>query len=130
MTGRYSLLENFIADQWQIIAPRATADLPAHIRGTAYWVDYGEPNKSYYHVKDQDDNREYAVEFINDAWHVLDWTSRGWRTHASKYFSAKDREHMGLGWYDKSDLEHPDYTYVSVRTEEEPKEKGKAKALS
>ena len=57
--------------------------------------------------------------------------SRGWRTHASKYFSTKDREHVGLGWYDKSDLEHLDYTYISVRTEEEePKDKGKAKALS
>ena len=131
MTGRYSLLENFIADRWQIITPRATADLPAHIRGTVYWVDYGEPNKSCYHVKDQDDGREYAVEFINDAWHVLDWMSGGWRTHASKYFSTKDREHMGLGWYDKSDPEHLDYTYVSVRMEEEdPKNKGKAKALS
>ena len=65
----------------------------------AYWVDYGEPNKSCYHVKDQDDGREYAVEFINDAWHVLDWTSGGWRTHASKYFSTKDQKHVGLGWY-------------------------------
>ena len=38
---------------------------------------------------------------------------------------------MGLGWYDKSDPEHPDYTYISVRTEEEePKDKGKVKALS
>ena len=40
---------------------------------------------------------------------------------------------MGLGWYNKSDLEHPDYTYISVRMEEEeeePKGKGKVKALS
>ena len=38
---------------------------------------------------------------------------------------------MGLGWYDKSDLEHLNYTYVSVRTEEEePKDKGKAKVPS
>ena len=97
----------------------------------AYWVDYREPNKSCYHVKDQDNGREYAIEFINDAWHVLDWMSRGWRTHASKYFSIKDREHVGLGWYNKSDPEHLDYTYISIRTEEEgPKDKGKAKALS
>ena len=71
------------------------------------------------------------MEFINNAWHVLDWTSGGWRTHASKYFSTKDREHVGLGWYDKSDPEHPDYTYIGARmAEEEPKDKGKAKALS
>jgi hypothetical protein len=38
---------------------------------------------------------------------------------------------VGLGWYDKSDPEHLDYTYVNVRMEEEePKEKGKVKALS
>ena len=38
---------------------------------------------------------------------------------------------MGLGWYNKSDLEHLDYTYVGARTEEEePKDKGKAKAVS
>ena len=56
--------------------------------------------------------------------------SGGWRAHASKYFSTKDQEHMGLGWYDKSDLEHLDYTYISVRMEEEePKDKGKAKAV-
>ena len=101
------------------------------MQGTAYWVNYGEPNKSCYHVKDKDDNREYAMEFINDAWHVLDWTSGGWRTHTSKYFSTKDREHVGLGRYNKSDPEHLDYTYINVRMEEEePKEKGKAKALS
>ena len=57
--------------------------------------------------------------------------SGGWRTQASKYFSTKDQEHVGLGWYNKSDLEHPDYTYINVRTkEEEPKEKEKVKPLS
>jgi hypothetical protein len=71
------------------------------------------------------------VEFINDAWYVLDWMSRGWRTQASKFFSTKDWEHVGLGWYDNSDPEHLDYTYITVRTEEEdPKDKGKARALS
>ena len=69
------------------------------------------------------------MEFINDTWHVLDWMSGGWRTHTSKYFSTKDQEHVGLGWYNKSNPEHLDYTYVNVRTEEE-EPKGKAKVVS
>ena len=71
------------------------------------------------------------MKFINNAWHVLNWMNRGWRTQASKYFSTKDQKHVGLGWYDRSDPEHLDYTYVNIRMEEEElKEKGKVKVPS
>ena len=40
-------------------------DLPAHIKGAAYWVEFGNMDQSAYHVRDGEGN-EYPVEFIND----------------------------------------------------------------
>jgi hypothetical protein len=77
-------------------------------------------------VKDRAEN-EYAVKFINDRWHILDWGPMGWRTQASKYFHKKEREYLGLGWYAKSDPEHLDYTPLDIPTTDT---KGKRKAES
>jgi hypothetical protein len=109
MTGQYSLFKNFTADRWETIHPHRTDDLPPRIKGRARWVKYAEPNKSYYTVDDPEDKTKYAIELINDQWHILTWSGPSWRTSANRYFGPLDREHLGLGWYDVSDPEHPDY---------------------
>ena len=114
MTGWYSLFEDFVGDRWMVILPHATDDLPAHISGRTYWVGYSEPNKSTYHIQDPLDKMEYPVELINHNWHVLEWGPTGWRTHMSKYFNKKDREYLGLGWYDANDPEHLDYVPLTI----------------
>jgi hypothetical protein len=65
MTGQYSMKEIFISDRWETIMPREKDDLLARIKGAAYWVEFTEPNRLCYHVKDGAGN-EYAVKFIND----------------------------------------------------------------
>ena len=109
MTGRYSQFEDFMGDRWTVILPCPTDNLSPHISGHTYWVGYFEPNKSTYHIQDPLDKVEYPIKFINHNWHVLEWGATGWRTHASKYFNKKDREYLGLGWYNVNNPKHLDH---------------------
>ena len=57
--------------------PCTSDNLPAHIKGAVYWVEFGNENQSAYHVRDSEGN-EYPVEFINDQWYQLTWGASGY----------------------------------------------------
>ena len=49
---------------------QARDDLPAHMKGRAYWVDFENSNRLAYHMQDNQGN-ETIVEFINNAWYIV-----------------------------------------------------------
>ena len=97
MTNHRCLDVEFVTDRWEVILPRTSDDLPAHIKGRAEWVPFSELNKSCYATRDPKTNKEYPVEFINDEWHFMVWGSMGWRMQASQRANQKQKERLGLG---------------------------------
>ena len=84
-------------------------DLPAHIKGAAYWVEFGNADQSAYHVRDHEGN-EYPVEFINDQWYQLTWGASGYWTSNSSKIIPEIRVNLGLGdaqLYAQRRLKHP-----------------------
>jgi hypothetical protein len=91
---------------------RISNDLPAHIKGAAYWVVYGEHfGKSQYHVEISH-GTELPVEFINHRWYILRWdiqegyyiTKKDWKLPIGEY---------DTGYYLLTDPEHPEYQHPS-----------------
>jgi hypothetical protein len=88
-----------------ILHPRTEDDLPAQVKGSAWWIGSEREGRSAYHIKDENHN-EWPVEFLNNDWHLMKWegdhyiTRQGW---------IIDRGFMGLGYWDISDPRHPNY---------------------
>ena len=84
-TRPFSLSVELVADRWETIVPRASDNLPAHIKGAAEWVEYNEPNRSCYMVRSPGNAaEEWPIELINGEWYLLTWENTGWRTKASR----------------------------------------------
>ena len=95
----------FDGEKFLSLHPRTSNDLPAHIRGAAYWVEFGNAEQSAYHVRDHEGN-EYPVAFINDQWYQLTWGASGYRTSNSSKIVPEIRVNLGLGWYIPQDLRY------------------------
>ncbi|KAH9015952.1 hypothetical protein EDB83DRAFT_2528882 [Lactarius deliciosus] len=94
---------------------RRTDDLPAHVCGTAYWhsVPYRDRRPGYrVHIQ----GHATYVEFINDAWHILEKRGDEFVTR------ARDRIHfensVGLGWWNNDDEQNPQQLPTLARDEE------------
>ena len=88
------------ADGFIRVERRTTDDLPAHVKGTAYWVNHSTRPSGYYY--EEPGQEPVPVEFINDAWHILHFvsTERFYGTRASYRVNPND-SNIGLGrWYD------------------------------
>ena len=106
---------------------RTSDDLPAHIKGAAYWVEFGNAEQSAYHVQDHEGN-EYPVEVINNQWYQLTWGASGYRMSNSSKIVPEIRVNLGLGWYIPQDQR-----YQELFPREQPAEssaKGKERAQS
>jgi hypothetical protein len=88
-----------------VLHPRTEDDLPAQVKGSAWWIGSEREGRSAYHIEDENHN-EWPVEFINNDWHLMKWkgdyyiTRQGW---------IIDRGFMGLGYWDISIPRHPNY---------------------
>jgi hypothetical protein len=105
---------NFPADDGLVaVTCRSSDDLPAHVKGTAQWGSLDRHPPSYYVSNPQpisSRDTHLAVEFINNQWFTINWFTRD-STYATRHSYAIDREnHVGLGWWNKSDPAHPSYT--------------------
>ena len=58
----------FKGEKYLSLRPRTKDDLPNHVKGDAYWVEFGGEGQSAYHVRDEGGS-EYSVEFLNDQWY-------------------------------------------------------------
>ena len=58
----------FEGEKYLSLRPRTEDDLPNHVKGDAYWVEFGGEGQSAYHVQDEGGS-EYPVEFLNNQWY-------------------------------------------------------------
>ena len=118
----YSLTIKLVADRWQTIIPRETDNLPTHIKGAAEWAVYSEPNRSCYVARSpRNAAEEWPIELINGEWYLLTWENTGWRTKASRRLNNGDRKTLGIGWFNITDAEHPNFhpLFVALQEREE-----------
>ena len=92
------------------VSTRFSDDLPAHIKGRAYWVSYDHLAKSQYHIA-LGSGGELPVKFINHRWYIIRWDEDG-QYYTKSLWRLPIGEH-GLGWYKESDPQHPDYQHPS-----------------
>ena len=92
----------FEGEKYLSLLPRTEDDLLDHVKGDAYWVEFGREGQSAYHVRDEGGS-EYPVEFLNDQWYQLTWGASGYRTSASSVILPEIRVHLRLGWYRPED---------------------------
>ena len=87
-------------DRFTPITRRTTDDLPAHVKGTAYWLNHNTHPSGYYYTEAS--QPPVPVEFINDTWYILHFstTEQIFRTRASYRIDPND-PNVGLGrWPD------------------------------
>ena len=87
-------------DGFTRIERRTTDDLPAHVKGAAYWVNHNTRPSGYYY--EEPGKEPVPIEFINDAWYLLHFVSseRFYGTRASFRVNPDD-PNIALGrWYD------------------------------
>ena len=60
-------------DRFTPITRRATDDLPASVKGTAYWLTHNTCPSGYYYT--EGNQPPVPVEFINDTWYILHFSS-------------------------------------------------------
>jgi len=66
-----------------MVIPLCTEDdLPAHVKGVAYWVNHANQNKNLYCFEDEKGG-EWPIEFINNDWYVLRWRNEMYQTCAN-----------------------------------------------
>ena len=62
----------FEGKKYLSLHPRTEDDLPNHVKGNAYWVEFRGEGQLAYHVRDEG-GLEYPVEFLNNQWYQLTW---------------------------------------------------------
>ena len=94
---------------------RSNDDLPAHIKGNAQWLE--KDGVWNYHITDKDGGAWPVVFFNNEWWLVTlnngeTWSRVDWRIPCAEY---------GLGWWDITDRQHPDYKHLEMISPRDPK---------
>ena len=113
MAGLERITCTFHENDFLTVPPRTTADLPPHVLGTARW----NSNWNRYYVPRvfTTTNRPEPVEFLNNRWYLLhvDSTRPGvFFTNTSSLIAITNN--LGLGYWDPSDPQHPDYQPTSA----------------
>ena len=98
-------------DGFTPIVRQATDDLPAHIKGTAYWITHKTCPSGYYYAESKQEPT--PVEFINDAWYILHFShaERIFGTCASYRIDPND-QNVGLGRWYENDPANPANQYT------------------
>ena len=89
------------------ITPRLSDDLPAHVKGTAYWQQQVWSCPACYFVNHENHSLQ-PVELINNQWYGLYILNNHWATQTSLLVSTPDV--VGLGQY-----QPPSSTQIIVR---------------
>ena len=93
-------------DGFTRVERRTTDDLPAHVKGNAYWVNHSTRPSGYYYK--EPGKEPVPLEFINDAWYLLHFVSseRFYGTRAS-FRVDPNNPNVGLGRWHENDPENP-----------------------
>ena len=92
----------FEGEKYLSLHPRTKDNLLNHVKGNAYWVEFGGEGQSAYHVRDEG-GLEYPVEFLNDQGYQLTWGASGYWTSTSSVILPGICIRLGLGWYRPKD---------------------------
>ena len=93
------------------ISIRTQDNLPSHVQGSAYWQSYGtlHPRNSYC-IPSALEGDDLSVEFINNRWYHLVWLTAQREYQTKHNFDIAYLENLlGLGWWQITDLAHPEY---------------------
>ena len=107
-------------EQNPIVAPRRSSDdLPVHVKGIVWWYPDAEPQAGYYMPKKYSPSGDFEpLEFINNQWFGLfghpETSTTQLCTRASAAIPIVNR--LGIGYWDITDPEHPDFTPGTVET--------------
>ena len=107
-------------EQNPIVAPRRSSDdLPVHVKGIVRWYPDAEPQARYYVPKKYSPSGDFEpLEFINNQWFGLfghpETSTTQLCTRASAAIPIVNR--LGIGYWDITDPEHPDFTPGTVET--------------
>ena len=88
--------------------PRQVDRLPAHVKGTAFWVEYQAPteHRSCLHIEAH--GTELPVELINNTWYLITWDY-----DKKEYYTRKQNSvgqgAFGLGYWKITDTQHPNF---------------------
>jgi hypothetical protein len=83
---------------------RLRDDLPAHMRGTAYWEPSDIGPGGPYRVCFENSDYPLPVEFINDNWYTLTLENNQYRASSEHRL---ERGELGTGWWNEEDEQHP-----------------------
>ena len=105
-------------EQDPIVAPRRSSDdLPLHVKGIVRWYPDTQPHARYYVPKKYSPSGDFEpLEFINNQWFGLFGHPETSTTHLCTRASAAIPiiNHLGIGYWDITDPEHPDYTHGTI----------------
>lgn len=101
------------SDQFTPVTCQSTNDLPAHVKGTAYWLMHSTHPSSYYY--EEPGQTPVPVKFINNAWYILHYShvEQIFRTCESYQVDPND-QNVGLGRWYESDPAHPNNQSTQV----------------
>ena len=98
-----------LGDEYKQVHRRQQDDLPAHLKGNAYYEYQGPGNSNNRYYVDLSTKTHAPVKFIqaNNSyfWVGLIWKPEGWFTS----IKAKLQRNRNLGWWAETDPQHPDY---------------------
>ena len=107
-------------EQDPIVAPRRSSDdLPVHVKGIIRWYPDTQPHAGYYVPKKYSPSGDFEpLEFINNQWFGLFGHPETSTTHLCTRASAAIPviNHLGIGYWDITDPEHPDFTPGTIET--------------
>ena len=107
-------------EQDPIVAPRRSSDdLPVHVKGIVRWYPDAQPQARYYVPKKYSPSGDFEpLEFINNQWFGLFGHPETSTTHLCTRASAAIPiiNHLGIGYWDITDPEHPDFTPGTIKT--------------
>ena len=119
MAGLERITCTFHENDYLVVPPRTHADLPSHVLGTARW----NSNWNRYYVPRvfTTANRPEPVEFLNNRWYLLHVDA----AHPGVFFANASSliaitNNLGLGYWDPSDPQHPDYQPTSAINADPP----------
>ena len=96
-------------EAFEVVNMRFTDDLPAHIKGRAFWKNSDHLGKGQYYIVTAD-STHLLIEFINHNWYLLQWTNGRYTTKQTWKITRGDYE---TGWYWITDQVHSDYRHPS-----------------
>jgi hypothetical protein len=83
---------------------RLQDDLPAHIRGAAYWEPSDIGPGGPYRVQFENSDYPIPVEFINNDWYTITLENNRYQSSSEHRLG---RGELGTGWWHEEDEQHP-----------------------